>query len=125
MLQSLKSSTFQLKRWADAEKQKANSERMQSERCVNVERNLVNDMWTVNSERTQNANLANALRTVGEERSANAESFVNGKCKRTANAERMVNERWANGERAEKMENRTFQELYQIIPRCRAPKLRF
>ena len=35
-----------------------NAERTQSERCVNAERNLVNDVWTVNGERTQNANGA-------------------------------------------------------------------
>ena len=48
-LQSLKRSTFPLERCA---------ERTQSERCVNAERNLVNDMWTVNGERTQNASGA-------------------------------------------------------------------
>ena len=32
------------------------AERTKSEWCVNAERNLVNDVWTVNGERTQNAN---------------------------------------------------------------------
>ena len=58
MLQSLKPSIFPLERWADADKRKANAERTQSERCVNAEWSLVNDLWTMNSERTQNANLA-------------------------------------------------------------------
>ena len=35
-----------------------NALRTQSERCVNAERNLVNDMWTVNGERTQKASGA-------------------------------------------------------------------
>ena len=49
--------TFYFPTWTVSERW-TNDERTQSERCGNAERNVVNDVWTVNGERTQNANGA-------------------------------------------------------------------
>ena len=76
LLQSLKRSTFPLERWANDERMVnarwTNDERTQSERRLNAERKLVNDMWTLNDERTRNTN--------GEQTRAQCEWWTHGEC---------------------------------------------
>ena len=87
-------------RWANGEwtmnARWTNAKQTQCERCLNAECKLVNDMWTLNDERTRNANGAQ----------------MRAQCERWTHDERTMNARWTHDERFIRKVSGIFIALY-------------